>query len=232
MGLHTALDLLAWLTALAVGVLAYRWRLSGVLESVAARVSGGYFAALAVGAIGGAYLFGTLNLMLSEIPGVGRSILGGICGAVAGVEFYKWLRGVTGSTGTIFVLPLCASIAVGRVGCHLEALADHTFGIATNLPWAVDHGDGILRHPVAVYESGAMAAFAILFMVLLWRRSPLALNRGFYLFTGWYGMQRFVWEFIKPYAVVIGPFNLFHLLCLALIGYSAAMLARTRHAQG
>ncbi|MDH5527819.1 MAG: prolipoprotein diacylglyceryl transferase [Nitrospirota bacterium] len=232
MGAHTTLDLLAWLTAFGVGMLAYRWRLSGVLARVAARVSGGYFAALAAGAIGGAYLFGTLNLIASGIPGVGRSILGGICGAVLAVELYKWRRGVTGSTGTVFVLPLCASIAVGRIGCHLEALADHTFGVATARPWGVDHGDGILRHPVALYESAAMTAFALVFAVLLWRRSPLALNRGFYLLTGWYGAQRFGWEFLKPYAAVIGPLNLFHLLCLALIGYSAVMLRRTSHAQG
>lgn len=230
MGPHTALDLLAWVTALSVGVLAFRWRLSGVLEAVAARVSGGYFAALAAGAIGGAYLFGTLNLILTGVPGVGRSIVGAVCGAVAAVELYKWRRGVTGSTGTIFVLPLCASIAVGRVGCHLEALADHTFGIAATVPWAVDHGDGVLRHPVALYESAAMAAFGLVFVLLLWRRSPLALHRGFYLFAGWYGTQRFAWEFLKPYATVLGPLNLFHLLCLMLIGYSAVMLQRIRHA--
>jgi len=37
-------------------------------------------------------------------------------------------------------------------------------------------------------------------------------------------LQRFVWEFFKPYATVIGPFNLFHVVCLGLVLYAAAMI--------
>jgi hypothetical protein len=44
-----------------------------------------------------------------------------------------------------------------------------------------------------------------------------------------YAAQRFLWEFLKPYATVIGPLNLFHLVCLALLAYAAIMLARGRN---
>ena len=37
-------------------------------------------------------------------------------------------------------------------------------------------------------------------------------------------LQRFVWEFFKPYATVIGPFNLFHVVCLGLVLYAAVMI--------
>jgi hypothetical protein len=37
-------------------------------------------------------------------------------------------------------------------------------------------------------------------------------------------MQRFVWEFLKPYAALIGPLTLFHLLSLAILFYAAVML--------
>ena len=47
------------------------------------------------------------------------------------------------------------------------------------------------------------------------KRDPFWLANGFYLVVGWYGLQRFVWEFIKPYATFAGPFNVFHLVCLA-----------------
>ena len=48
---------------------------------------------------------------------------------------------------------------IGRWGCHFAGLADGTYGVPTTLPWGVDYGDHIARHPVALYESGAMAAF-------------------------------------------------------------------------
>ena len=34
---------------------------------------------------------------------------------------------------------------------------------------------------------------------------PLLARNGFYLTVGWYALQRFVWEFFKPYATVLGP---------------------------
>ena len=43
---------------------------------------------------------------------------------------------------------------------------------------------------------------------------------GFYWFVAVYAVQRFAWEFLKPYAAVVGPLNLFHLLSLALVAYA------------
>jgi hypothetical protein len=40
----------------------------------------------------------------------------------------------------------------------------------------------------------------------------------------WYAAQRFCWEFLKPYAPLLGPLNLFHLICLGLMGYAIWML--------
>ena len=48
---HTAFDLAAWGAGLGLSVVLYRWRLRGLTEAVAGRVGGGYFAALAAGAI-------------------------------------------------------------------------------------------------------------------------------------------------------------------------------------
>ena len=82
----------------------------------------------------------------------GKSIVGGLLGGVAGVERVKRWLGESRSTGDLFVLPLCLGMAVGRIGCFLTGLADHTFGVATTLPWGVDFGDGIPRHPTQLYE--------------------------------------------------------------------------------
>ena len=55
-------------------------------------------------------------------------------------------------------------------------------------------------------------------------RDRFWLTNGFYLAVGWYGLQRFVWEFFKPYATLLGPFNLFHFVCFGLVLYAAAMI--------
>jgi prolipoprotein diacylglyceryltransferase len=82
----------------------------------------------------------------------GKSLVGGLLGGFLGVELAKAQAGETRSTGDGFVLPLAVAIAMGRVGCFLSGLDDHTAGIATPLPWGVDFGDGVPRHPTQLYE--------------------------------------------------------------------------------
>lgn len=175
----------------------------------------------------GGFGFGTFNLWLTDLPGVGRSILGALTGAILAVELFKRAKKIEGSTGLIFVAGFSASVAVGRWGCYFSGLEDQTHGIPSSLPWAKDFGDGIARHPVQAYESFAMALFLIFALRCFARRQTLFLRHGFYLMVAFYAGQRFVWEFLKPYATVAGPFNLFHFLCLALLAYAGLMMMRT-----
>jgi prolipoprotein diacylglyceryltransferase len=170
--------------------------------------------------------FGTLNTWLSGVHAIGFSMVGGIAGAIAAIEIFKRLSGITGSTGIAFAAPFAATVAVGRLGCFFAGLADYTYGTPTGVPWGVDFGDGVARHPVQLYEALAMAAMWVLLLVKLARRDRFWLANGFYLVAGWYGLQRFVWEFFKPYATVAGPLNLFHLVCLGLVVYAAVMIRR------
>lgn len=227
---HLRFDLIAWATAIVVGAGVWHWRLRVTLASIRARVGGGYFAALSCGSLLGAYGFGSLNLYLSHLAVPGRSILGALVGAITAVEVYKYRHGIRGSTGIIFAAPLAAAIAVGRIGCFRAGLIDHTHGIATTLPWGHDFGDGVARHPVQLYEAASMALVLAALLVGLARRSPWMLGCGFYLVVGVYGAQRFVWEFFKPYARVLGPFNLFHLLAALLCAYAIFMERESRHA--
>ena len=184
-----------------------------------------YGVALVIGAGIGAYGLGTLNLWLSGLPGIGRSILGALCGAVAAIEVYKAVSGVKGSTGLIFVPAFCVAVVVGRFGCFLAGLPDQTYGIPSALPWAVDFGDGIWRHPVQLYESALMAGFLGLAVWAVPRKPGFRAN-AFYLMTGFYALERFGLEFLKPYAALLGPLNIFHLACLGLLAYSFAMIFR------
>jgi prolipoprotein diacylglyceryltransferase len=224
--LHIVFDAVAWVAA---GLsLVWLTRFARVPFPPAPTRDLPYLAALIFGAGIGAVLFGTLNLWISHLPGMARSVEGGIAGAIIAVEIYKRLAGVRVRTGARFALPLAVGIAVGRIGCFFAGLDDFTYGTPTALPWGRDFGDGVMRHPVQLYESGSMAAFALFYA---WRvhlgalSHRFVIDNGFYLAVGWYGAQRFVWEFFKPYGTLVGPFTLFHLLSAALVAYAVVMIA-------
>src|SRR5262249_8338074 len=181
-------------------------------------------AALMLGAAAGAYIFGSANLWLSGQPGVARSIEGAVAGGILAIEFYKRSAGIRTRTGARFALPFAAGIPVVRIGCFLSGIQGFTHGTPTTLRWAHDFGDGVPRHPVQLYESAAMALFAIVYVVAVRRRNAFVIDNGFYLAAGYYGVQRFAWEFVKPYGALIGPLTLFHLLSAAIIVYAAAMI--------
>jgi prolipoprotein diacylglyceryltransferase len=226
---HSLFDLLALLAALA----AYRFipvAVPGLPEQPwqAHRL---YLAAGCFGATVGAYLFGSGNLWLSGVYGIARSIEGAIAGAIIGIEALKWRAGIRGSTGLRLVAPLAAAIAVGRIGCFLAGLDDMTYGTPTTLPWGVDFGDGVPRHPVQLYESATMAMFLVAFLLMLRQGGGVVRRTGFYLFVAVYAVQRFGWEFLKPYGTILGPLNVFHLLSLGLIAYAVIFASRemSRH---
>lgn len=224
---HTLFDVLAWLTAGAVAVTVTRWR-PHAFPPVAARGQY-YLPVLLISAAAGAYALGTANLWLSGQSGVARSIEGALLGGVIGVELYKWFNGVSGRTGAKLAAPLAAGIAVGRIGCFLAGLDDFTYGAPTGVAWAVDFGDGITRHPVQLYESLALAIFLLAYLVALARKSSFVGANGFSLMIGFYGIQRFGWEFLKPYGTLLGPLTLFHLTSTLLIAYAAALLCGSAH---
>jgi phosphatidylglycerol---prolipoprotein diacylglyceryl transferase len=225
--LHTVFDIAAWCAA-AIAM----WWLSRVrgLQFPSQSFELPYVAALVFGAGIGAYIFGTLNLWFSGMPGIARSVEGALAGGIVAIELYKWLHGISLRTGARFALPLAVGVAVGRLGCYFAGLDDFTYGTPTTLPWGHDFGDGMLRHPVQLYESLAMAAFAVFYVLAVLNRNAAIITNGFYLVLLYYGLQRFIWEFMKPYGALIGPFSLFHLLSLFVMVYAAVMLATAPNA--
>lgn len=225
MVIYTFFDLLAAVASLGVTAFCYRWRLSDAAARIEAG-GAGYVMALLLGAAAGGYGLGSLNMVLSGTPLVARSVVGALAGAITAIELFKWMRGLSGSTGLIFVPAFAKTVIVGRWGCFLSGLADETHGTPTTLPWGVDLGDGVARHPVQLYESFTMAAFLLAALVLIGRRNPWFMRNGFYALVLVYAVQRFAWEFLKPYAQVAGPFNLFHLVCGGLAVYAVTMMRR------
>ena len=156
----------------------------------------------------------------------GKTIVGGLLGGWAGVELAKHRLGIARRTGDLYVFPLILGMAVGRVGCFLTGLADHTHGTPSAVPWAIDYGDGIPRHPTQLYE----IAFLLLLGVALFTRSRRPHPEGHLLrlFLLCYFLMRFAIEFIKPtYKPYLG-LSAIQLASLAGAGVCAWQLARER----
>ena len=187
----------------------YRWMRQREGDALNDERRWSVIAAAAVGALVGARLLALLEqaprvgLHWSELlqPG-GKTIVGGLLGGWLAVELMKWAAGVRLRTGDLFAVPLCVGIAIGRVGCFFAGLADDTYGTATRLPWGVDFGDGVRRHPTQLYEFVFLMVLA--WGLWRWMKRPHgdgAVFRGFLAaYLGW----RLMVDFIKPQPVVHG----------------------------
>jgi phosphatidylglycerol---prolipoprotein diacylglyceryl transferase len=189
---------------------------------------------IAAAAVGG--LIGSRILYLLENPARtaalwinpsfllgGKTIVGGLIGGLIAVEWIKRRIGVTVATGDLMAVPLIAGIAIGRIGCFLSGLDDRAYGTATILPWGVDFGDGVPRHPAQLYEIVFLAALAVAIVSL--RRRPHEVGDEFKAFMAGYMVWRVVADFLKPAATVAG-LSVIQWACLATLAYYGPHLQR------
>jgi prolipoprotein diacylglyceryltransferase len=196
-----------------------------------ARVSGEQTVWILAGCILGALAGSKLLAFLENREAFlsGKTIVGGLLGGWIGVELAKKKMRIESSTGDATVFPLLLGMAVGRIGCFLTGLADHTYGVATTLPWGVDFGDGIARHPTQLYDIVFLAALALVFA----RTRALPNGMLFRVFCASYLGYRFLIEFLKPREVYLG-LSAIQIACLAGLLASArgivVIKARPAHA--
>lgn len=126
-----------------------------------------------------------------------KTLVGGLLGGLFAVELVKAIIGEKQRSGDLFVYPLLFGMIIGRLGCFSSGIYEQTYGIPSNIAWALDLGDGIFRHPVVLYE--------IAFLILLWfgiawtrNRFLLAPGAAFKLFMISYLAFRFLLDFVKP----------------------------------
>jgi len=162
---------------------------------------------------------------------MGQSIVGGLLGGLLGIEFAKRLNGHTESTGDRMVIPLVAGIAVGRIGCLLAGLHDDTYGLPTAMPWAVDLGDGLARHPSPLYE---ILFLGLLGLLLQRHAQRLAVVPGlqFKLFLWTYLAWRLLGDLLKPVRWdYLGGLSGIQWVCIvALVCYTPWVLKAIRQA--
>ena len=92
---------------------------------------------------------------------------------------------------------------------------DKTHGVATSLPWGVDLGDGVPRHPTQLYEIAWLVMLGLIIAALNRTRRTDAPGLRFRALMLGYFAFRFVVEFIKPV----------HAPCLGLSAIQIASLA-------
>jgi phosphatidylglycerol---prolipoprotein diacylglyceryl transferase len=156
----------------------------------------------------------------------GQTIVGALIGGIIAVELTKYILRERKSSGDLFVYPLLLGIIIGRIGCFLTGVTDRTVGIASSLPWALDQGDGILRHPTSIYE--------IIFLGLLWLflyqyEKKVNLKNGalFKMFIFSYLLFRFAIEFIKPISPLLLGLSAIQIVSLlGVIYYGYAMISK------
>jgi phosphatidylglycerol---prolipoprotein diacylglyceryl transferase len=202
---HVAFESMAYLVAYRIYV---SQRRAGDFLSASSRLS--IVAAAAVGAAIGSKVLAWLEdpaALLAHwndsayLMG-GKTIVGGLLGGTITVEWIKRRLGIRERTGDLFALPIVAGIAIGRIGCFFAGLADRTYGSPTTLPWGVDFGDGIRRHPTQLYE---IAAMALLALAIRWlARRPHRTGDLFRLFLTSYLAWRFAIDFLKPEPRLLG----------------------------
>jgi phosphatidylglycerol---prolipoprotein diacylglyceryl transferase len=175
----------------------------------------------ALGARGLAWLETPFDPLTGQWVLPGKTIAGGLLGGWAAIEFTKSKLNLTQRTGDSYVLPLCIGIALGRIGCFLTGLDDHTFGTATTLPWAVDFGDGVWRHPTQLYEAFWLMALLPLGFFLRKLRANWPTGIAFQGFICAYCAFRFGVEWIKPTLKIYG--GLSAIQTASLIGLSCAL---------
>ena len=172
------------------------------------------------------YLLANVRLAMAgvrdpEVLFAGRTILGGFLGGILAVRLAKWRLGIRTRKGDALVPAIGLGFAVGRIGCFLRGCC---CGKVTGLPWGVDFGDGLRRHPTELYECAfGLAWFA--FTVALPKGEKGALFDGF---IGSYFAFRFFLEFIRTEAVTAWGLTNFQFVCIPVVLWSAFKLSRSR----
>lgn len=224
--LHIPAHLVFEMLAYTIGFRVYLWARTRVQDPIDTENRWWIFLGALGGGFFGSHLLGVLERPIPELVNpvfyfmANKTVLGGFLGGLAGVEITKKIIGVNRSSGDLMTYPIMLALVIGRIGCHLAGLDDGTHGAASSLPWAVDFGDGIPRHPVNLYEIGFLCVLAwLIYLMENGRLSPrlhLAEGGRFKLFMIGYLCWRFAAEWLKP--VWIWPFGFSSIQLAALAG--------------
>jgi phosphatidylglycerol:prolipoprotein diacylglycerol transferase len=191
---------------------------------------------IALGAFCGAMIGAKLPFVLSDWEGFqsgaawfsdGKTIMAGLVGGYFGVEIAKWALDVRVKTGDTFAVPVAVAIGIGRLACFTGGCC---YGTACSLPWGVDFGDGIRRHPTQIYESLFHLTAACVLSAM--QREGLFRGQLIKLYFLSYFVYRFLTEFIRPEREVWLGLTAYQFAAVVLAVLFGALWIRDRPAVG
>ena len=231
--IHLILEYLAFLLAFRYYVVLRR----KVVDHISTNNRLSIILGAALGALIGSRLVGFL-----ENPSIGisdenliqllntKTIMGGLFGGLLGVELAKKIIGEPQSSGDLFVFPIILGIFIGRIGCFLSGVNEFTYGKETASVFGMDLGDGIMRHPISLYE---LIFLIFLFISLKTIQKKVVLKNGelFKIFMLSYFGFRFLIEFFKPNIFYVFGLSSIQILCvLCWLYYSKLILQKLKNA--
>lgn len=144
-------------------------------------------------------LFGSRLLAILEQPSLffdspypllfllsNKTVVGALLGGLLSIEITKkWMR-ISYSSGDLMTYPLILAMFIGRIGCFTAGIRETTYGRATDFFMAMDLGDGILRHPLVLYE--------MIYLVLL--TFAFRITERYYTFCDGYRFRFFLISYL------------------------------------
>jgi phosphatidylglycerol:prolipoprotein diacylglycerol transferase len=159
----------------------------------------------------------------TEIPAVwqgGASVFGGLLAASA-VAVWR-LRAAQVDVwryADVLAFGLPFGKWLGRLGCFL--IHDHP-GTATDFVLGVQYPDGTVRHDLGLYLSLNALALSCVFLWLSRKERPVGTYLG--VFAVWYGVTRFLLDFLRVADTRYGALTPAQYFCLLLVAYGVGVL--------
>jgi len=182
---------------------------------------------IAVGALTGAAIGAKLLELLINIDHIesvntfigflfsGRTIVGGLIGGTLGSMITKRLLGIRVKRGNLFAPAIAIGVSVGRIGCFLNGCC---YGKPSHLPWAVNFGDGTMRHPTQLYESIFMLGMFI-FLKTYYKNKEVRPGYLFKVLMVSYFIFRFLTEYIRVERVAFWGLTYFQIITVFVLFY-------------
>lgn len=148
----------------------------------------------------------------------GKTITTGLVGAYLSVELVKWFLGIRAKTGDGLAIPLAFALGVGRFGCFVNPCC---FGVESSLPWCMNFGDDVCRHPTQIYESLFHFVWAVILIRL--NRIDLFPTQRLKLYLIAYCVFRFSIEFIRVEPDWLGQFTYYQVV---VIGFAIFLVGQ------
>lgn len=145
----------------------------------------------------------------------GRTIIGGLIGGTIGVWITKKVLNIRAKRGNLFAPAIALGVCIGRLGCFFHGCC---YGKPTTLPWAMDFGDSILRHPTQLYESLFM--LGMFFIIKFgFKNKEVAPGFLFNVLMIAYFSFRFLIEFIRTERIAFFHLTYFQIICIFVLIY-------------